>query len=105
METCNPLQEETEEGDGEEEEGKGGVRVEEEWIGGMEMVGVMWVGGLEKRDFASLQQFITGLPQAKGRCWGGVGWSRIKYVFISLKESFLSPQKVHNTMQLMKSVI
>lgn len=45
METCNPLQEETEEGDGDEEEGKGGAGVEEEWIGGMEMVGVMWVGG------------------------------------------------------------
>lgn len=68
METCNPLLEEMEEGDGEEEEGIEGVRVEEEWAAGKEMAGDMWGGGLEEGDFASLQQLITGLPQAKWRC-------------------------------------
>lgn len=47
METCNPLLEETEEGDREEEEEKGGAGVEEEWIGGVEMVGDIWGGGLK----------------------------------------------------------
>lgn len=42
METCNPLLEETEEGDAEEEEGKAYVGVKEEWTGGMEMAGDMW---------------------------------------------------------------
>lgn len=45
------------------------------------MAGDMWDGGLEEGGFASLRQFITGLPQAKWRCWGGVGWSRVKYIF------------------------
>lgn len=67
METCNPLLEETEEGNGEEEEEKDGVGVEEEWTGGMEMVGDTQDAGWEEGDFAGLQQSITGLPQAKWR--------------------------------------
>lgn len=35
----------------EEEEGKEGVGVEEQWTGGMEMAGDMWDGGLEEGDF------------------------------------------------------
>lgn len=94
METCNPLLEEKEESDEEEEEGKEGVGVEEEWTGGMEMAGDMRDGGLEEGDFfSSVRQFITGLPRAKWRCWGGVGRSRVKYVFVPSKESFLSTQK------------
>lgn len=42
--------------------------MEEEWVAGKEMAGDMWGGGLEEGDFASLQQLITGLPQAKWRC-------------------------------------
>lgn len=68
METCNPLLEEMEEGDGEEEEGIEGVRVEEEWAAGKEMAEICGVEDWRKGDFASLQQLITGLPQAKWRC-------------------------------------
>lgn len=56
METCNPLLEETEEGDGEDGEA------------GVEMVGDMWDGGLEEGDFAGLRQSITRLPQTEWRC-------------------------------------
>ena len=87
METCNPLLEETEEGDGEEEEGR--ERRRRRGGRGAEMAGDMWDGGLEGGDFAGLRQFITGLSQAKWRCWGGVGWSRVKNMSSFLRRSTL----------------
>lgn len=67
--------------------------MEEEWTGGLEMAGDMWDRGLEEGDFASLRQFIKGLPEAKWRCWGWVEWSRVKYYIMSSKKLFFCAQK------------